>query len=170
MALGFESLGTTERDTEQWRIEMKKSLMELSTAEESVSNVMTHLKNGKIEEAVADLAEEFRFNDRGLGLEFTDKERLREFFLKQRELYPSSSFETTTILIAEDYVVAEWLLKYSIKEPFYGNSFRNVPVSLRGVSVVRTKRGKITEWSDYYDGLISRRTALASHFTEWVED
>ena len=84
----FESLGTTERDTEKWRIEMKKSLMELSTGEENVSNVLTHLKNGKIEEAVADFAEEFRFNDRGLGLEFTDRERLREFFLKQRELYP----------------------------------------------------------------------------------
>ena len=79
---------------------MKKNLMELSNGEESVSNVLTHLKNGKIEEAVADVAEDFRFNDRGLGLEFTDRERLREFFLKQRELYPSSSFETTTILIA----------------------------------------------------------------------
>jgi hypothetical protein len=66
-------------------------------------------------------------------------------------------------------VIAEWLLKYSVKEPFYGNLSRNVPVSLRGVSVARTSNGKITEWSDYYDGLTSRRTALGAHFTEWIE-
>ena len=40
---------------------------------------------------------------------------------------------------------------------------------LNGASMVRTKNGMITIWSDYYDGLISRRTALASYFTEWVE-
>ena len=38
-----------------------------------------------------------------------------------------------------------------------------------GASVVRTENGRITSWSDYYDGLISRRTALASYFIEWVE-
>jgi len=65
-------------------------------------------------------------------------------------------------------VIAEWLLKYSVKEPSYGNLSRNVPVSLRGVSVARSRNGKITEWSDYYDGLTSRRTALASHFTDWA--
>jgi hypothetical protein len=34
---------------------------------------------------------------------------------------------------------------------------------------VQTDKGMITDWSDYYDGLVSRRTALASYFTEWVE-
>ena len=37
------------------------------------------------------------------------------------------------------------------------------------VSIGRTENGKITEWFGYYDGLTSRRTALASYFTEWVE-
>jgi ketosteroid isomerase-like protein len=35
--------------------------------------------------------------------------------------------------------------------------------------VVRMRDGKVTEWSDYYDGLASRRTALASYFTDWIE-
>ena len=26
-----------------------------------------------------------------------------------------------------------------------------------------------SDWADYYDGLVSRRTALASYFTDWVE-
>jgi hypothetical protein len=147
---------------------MKEGSIELAAGDEVLS-ALTRLKNGKIEDAVADFAENFRFNDRGLGLEFTDRERLLEFFRKERELYPSSSFQINNILVAEDHVIGEWVLKYSIKEPFYGKTVRDVPVSLRGVSVVRTKRGKITEWSDYYDGLISRRTALASHFTDWIE-
>ncbi len=50
----------------------------------------SHLKNGKIEAAVACFADEFRFNDRGIGLEFKDKERLAEFFQKTREFYPDS--------------------------------------------------------------------------------
>jgi hypothetical protein len=147
---------------------MKESLIELLAGDEVLS-ALTRLKNGKIEDVAADFAENFCFNGRGLGLEFTDKERLLEFFRKERQLYPSSSFQINKILIAEDHVIAEWLLKYSIKEPFYGNTLRDVSVLLRGVSVVRTKRGKITEWSDYYDGLISRRTALASYFTDWIE-
>ena len=164
----FESLSTTERDAEKWRIEMKPGLIELAAGDEVLS-ALTRLKSGKIEDAIADFAENFSFNDRGLGLEFSDKERLREFLQKERELYPNSSFQTNRILVADDHVVAEWLLKYSIKEAFYGNTVRTVPVSLPGVSIVRTRHGKITEWSDYYDGLISRRTALASYFTDWIE-
>ena len=148
---------------------MIETLTEMTTHEEDVLRALTRLKNENIEDAVAEFAENFCFNDRGLGLEFTDKERLREFFLKERELYPSLSFQTNKILVAEDHVIAEWLLKYSIHEPFYGSMVRNVPVSLQGVSVVQTRKGKIVEWSDYYDGLTSRRIALASYFTEWIE-
>jgi hypothetical protein len=148
---------------------MNGHLIDLASRAEDVLGALTRLQNGTIEDAIADFAEDFCFNDRGLGLEFTDKERLLEFFRKERELYPSSSFQINKILVAEDHVIAEWLLKYSTKEPFYGNTVRDVPVLRPGVSLVRTKRGKITEWSDCYDGLISRRTALASHFTDWIE-
>src|SRR5258708_4672426 len=54
-------------------------------------------------------------------------------------------------------------------EPFYGGLSRKVPVSLHGASIVRIDHGKIIDWSDYYDGLTSRRTALASYFTESVD-
>jgi limonene-1,2-epoxide hydrolase len=46
---------------------------------------------------------------------------------------------------------------------------RKVPISLHGASIVRIEDGKIEDWSDYYDGLKSRRIALAAHFVEWVE-
>ena len=148
---------------------MNGHLIGLAARDEEVFSALTRLQNGTIEDAIADFAEDFCFNDRGLGLEFTDKERLRAFFQKERELYPSLCFQTNEILVAEDRAIAEWLLKYAVKEPFYGNLSRNVPVSLPGVSVARIKNGKITEWSDYYDGLTSRRTALGAHFTDWVE-
>jgi hypothetical protein len=34
---------------------------------------------------------------------------------------------------------------------------------------VRIEESGITEWSDYYDGLVSRRSSLTSHFTDWIE-
>ena len=148
---------------------MIETLTEMTTHEEHVLRALTRLKNEKIEDAVAEFAENFCFNDRGLGLEFTDRERLREFFAKERELYPGFSFRTKKTFVAEDYVIAEWLLKYTVKEPFFGNTLRDVPVSLHGISTIRTSKGKIIEWSDYYDGLISRRAALKSYFTDLIE-
>jgi limonene-1,2-epoxide hydrolase len=65
-------------------------------------------------------------------------------------------------------VITEWTLETTLTEPFYGRLSQRVPVSLHGASIVRVENGKITDWSDYYDGLASRRTALASYFTEWV--
>ena len=138
-------------------------------AEEVVLSVMTHLKNGNIEDALAGFAEEFQFKDHGIGLEFTEKERLAEFLHKTRELYPDSFLQTDTIFVSGDDVITEWTLQATWPEPFYGQLSREVRVSLRGASIVRTDKGMITDWSDYYDGLMSRRTALASYFTEWVE-
>jgi hypothetical protein len=41
--------------------------------------------------------------------------------------------------------------------------------SQRGTSIVGIEDGKIIHWSDYYDGLKSRRQSLAACFTEWIE-
>jgi SnoaL-like polyketide cyclase len=109
------------------------------------------------------------FKDHGIGEEFRDKERLFEFFQKTRELYPDSFLETDTILVSGDHLIMEWTLKTTVTEPFYGGLSRKLPISLHGVSIVRTENQKITYWADYYDGLTSRRTALAAHFEEWVE-
>jgi steroid delta-isomerase-like uncharacterized protein len=134
-----------------------------------VLTVLSYLKNGKIGDAIAHFAEEFRFKDHGIGLEFKDKDRLAEFFHKTRGLYPDSFLQTDTMFVSGDHVITEWTLQAMLTEPFYGGLARKVQVSLQGVSIVRTADGKITDWADYYDGLASRRTALASYFTEWVE-
>ena len=142
---------------------------EIAIPSEVVSTVLMHLKEGNIQDAMACFAEKFEFNDRGIRLEFKDRERLAEFFQKTRELYPDSSLQTDRILVSGDYVVTEWTLRFTLTEPFYGGSSRRLPISLHGASIVLTENGKITDWADYYDGLMSRRTALAAHFTEWIE-
>ena len=142
---------------------------ETAIPSEVVLTVLMHLKDGNIQDAIGCFAEKFEFNDRGIGLEFKDRERLAEFFQKTRELYPDSSLETDRILISGDSVVTEWTLRATLTEPFYGGLSRKVPISLHGASIVRIENGKITDWADYYDGLTSRRTALAAHFEEWVE-
>ena len=67
---------------------MSEIAIEVATSEEVVLTVLTHLKNGKIDDAIDRFSEEFRFEDHGIGVELTDKERLAEFFQKTRELLP----------------------------------------------------------------------------------
>jgi len=146
-----------------------ETLIPKSASEGVVLTVLSQLKNGKIDEALAGFAEEFQFKDHGIGLEFKNKERLGEFFYKTRELYPDSFLQTNTIFVSGNRVIAEWTLRFTLSEPFYGGLKRTVKVSVQGVSIVRIENGNIAEWADYYDGLTSRRTALAAHFEEWVE-
>jgi len=148
---------------------MSEIQMEIAAQGEVVCTVLMHLENGKISNATACFAEKFEFKDRGIGLEFKNRERLAEFFQKTRELYPDSSLQTDTIFVSGDHVITEWTLETTLVEPFYGGLSRKVPISLHGASIVRIDDGKITDWSDYYEGLTSRRTSLASYFTEWVE-
>jgi steroid delta-isomerase-like uncharacterized protein len=148
---------------------MSEIAIGMAASEEVVLPVLTHLNNGEIDDSIARFAEEFTFKDRGIGLEFKDKQQLAEFFQKTRELFPGSFLQIDSVLVSFDHVVSEWTLHTTITEPFYGGQSRRVQVSVHGVSVVRTKNGKITDWSDYYDGLPSRRTALGSYFTDWVE-
>jgi ketosteroid isomerase-like protein len=155
-------------DQNKRRTEMSEIKIEIAAQGEVICTVLMHLENGEISDATACFADKFEFKDRGIGLEFKDREHLEEFFQKTRELYPDSSLQTDTIFVSGDHVITEWTLRTTITEPFYGGLPRKVPVSLHGASIVRIHDGKITDWSDYYDGLTSRRTALASYFTEWV--
>ena len=137
--------------------------------EKIVLAVISHLKKAEIDDALALFADQFSFKDHGIGLEFNAKDRLAEFFRKARELYPDSLLQTERIFVSGSNALTEWTLQATLIEPAFGNCRWKVPISLHGASVVRTENGKITSWSDYYDGLVSRRTALGSYFTEWVE-
>jgi len=151
------------------RTETTEIFAGITPSEEVVLTAVTNLNSRRINEAIANFAEEFRFKDHGIDLDFNDKERLAEFFQKTREFYPDSFIQTDTILISGDRVAVEWTVRATLIEPSFGGLSRTVPISPQGVSMVRTDNGKITEWADYYDGLTSRRTRLAAYFTEWIE-
>ena len=151
------------------RTETTEIFAGITPSEEVVLTAVTNLNSRRINEAIANFAEEFRFKDHGIDLDFNDKERLAEFFQKNREFYPDSFIQTDTILISGDRVAVEWTVRATLIELSFGGLSRTVPISLQGVSMVRTDNGKITEWADYYDGLTSRRTRLAAYFTEWIE-
>ena len=139
------------------------------TSKATAVMLVSHLNNERIEDALDLFAQSFKFQDHGIGLQFSDQDRLSEFFRKSRELYPDSALETHMVFANGDDVVMEWTMYATVSEPFYGGLLRRVPVSVQGVSVVRVVNGKITEWTDYYNGVSSRRAALAAHFEEWVE-
>jgi hypothetical protein len=148
---------------------MSQVASQVATSEAVILEVLTHLRSGQIGEATASFAEEFRFTDHGIGLEFKDKAQLAEFFHKARELYPDSQPIVDSAFVSGDHVIVKWTYRVTITEPFMGGLSMEIPVSVPGVSIVRTREGEITDWADYYNGLISRRTALAAHFREWVE-
>ena len=137
--------------------------------EKMVLAVISHLNKGEIDDALALFADQFSFKDHGIGLEFNEKDRLGEFFRKARELYPDTLVQTKTIFVSGQHALTEWTVRATFIEPAFSNWRQKAPISVHGVSVVLVENGRIKRWSDYYDGLISRRTALASYFTEWVE-
>src|SRR5215472_11561234 len=91
-----------------------------AASEGVVLTVLSQLKNGKVEDALAGFAEEFRFKDHGLGLEFTDKKRLAEFFEKTREFFPDTWLQADAIFVIGELVIPEWTLNATLTEPFYG--------------------------------------------------
>jgi steroid delta-isomerase-like uncharacterized protein len=138
-------------------------------SEPVVQVVLQALSEGHARTAVGQFSNQFTFTDNGLGLTFTDKGRLREFFNKTRELYPDLSIVPIATLQSDAREICEWKLQNTVTEGTFGNFERKMSVSVAGVSVVRLKDGLITHWTDYYDGLSARRTALGAYFTEWIE-
>jgi limonene-1,2-epoxide hydrolase len=148
---------------------MSEVLIQTLSPQRVVSAVLRQLNQEQIEDTVACFTTDFRYKDHGIGLEFRNKERLSEFFRKTRELYPDYFLRADQTFVSGEHVITQWTLQVTITDPFYAGLTRRIPISMGGVSVVRTDNGKVADWADYYDGLTSRRTALAAHFTEWVE-
>ena len=148
---------------------MNELSVQTVSPEKLVAAVLTQLNLGQAGDAAGAFAVDFRYKDNGIGLEFSDKDRLTEFFQKARELYPDHALQTDQVFAIRHHVITQWTLRFTSTEPFYGGLTRSIPVSISGISVVRTEDGEIIDWADYYDGLTAHRSALAAKFTEWIE-
>jgi hypothetical protein len=122
------------------------------------------LKQGDFITALDQFNDEFAFIDHALELEFSAKDRLTEFFAKRRRLFPEFERTDNIVVRGEDRIVSEWFL--TTTKP---DSWRKVPICVRGASVVQIENGKITQWSDYYDQLQSGGYGLGTRPTAWLD-
>jgi steroid delta-isomerase-like uncharacterized protein len=142
---------------------------EATTSDRILQIALAAWRQGNFVEVVDQFNDQFTFTDHALGLEFKDKGRFTEFLVKIRERFPDSERRANTLFSGGERVVIEWTLTATQTEPFLGGQLRKVPICVRGISVVQIKNGKISQWSDYYDELKSRRYGLAGWFTKWIE-
>ena len=140
----------------------------LDASERTLRSVLTALSEGKFSEAVSQFDDHFTFIDQALDLEFTDKDRLIEFFRKSRELFPDTELEIESTFAYGDHAAAEWKLTATQTEP-YGSQQYRFPIVVRGSTIVRVDNGRVTQWSEYYDERTSRRNRLAGMFKEYIE-
>ena len=143
-------------------------LPKASTPLDILQSALNALNDGKISQVVDAFDDHFTFNDQALGLKFTDKGRLSEFFEKLREFFPDTVLKLSSTFECGGRVIAEWKITATETVPYGSRPFR-FPISLAGASIVEIKNGRITRWSDYYDKSTSRRISLAAFFTEWTE-
>ena len=148
--------------------EQENGLSTVGAPQRILQSVLEALNQGKISQAVDQFDDDLTFNDHALGLDFTDKGRLTEFFEKCREFFPDAAVEVISIFECGDRVVAEWKLNATKTVPFGSTQFRK-PISVRGTSIVQIQNGRVTRWSDYYDSIASWRFKVAAFFEEWVE-
>ena len=143
--------------------------LEATTSDRILQTALAAWRQGNFVEVVDQFNDQFTFTDHALGLEFKDKGRLTEFWVKIRERFPDSKRSDNTIFSSGDRVISEWTLTATQTEEFLGGRLRKVPICVRGISVVQIKNGKISRWSDYYDQLKSQRYGVAALFTDWIE-
>ena len=82
------------------RLEMSE--IGVAASEEVVLSVVTHLKNGKIEDALAGFAEEFRFKDHGIGLDWSLRKRALG------EILPQDTGALPRFFAADGHNFREW--------------------------------------------------------------
>jgi hypothetical protein len=92
---------STERDSGLSRVAAPRRILQ---------SVLEALNQGRIAQAVDQFDDDPTFNDHALGLDFTDKKRLTEFFEKCREFFPDTAVKVISIFECGDRVAAEWKL------------------------------------------------------------
>jgi len=148
---------------------IENASVEATTSDRILQAALAAWRQGNFVAAADQFNDQFTFADHALGLEFKDKGRLTEFLAKTCELFPDSERRDNTIFSSGDRVITEWTITATRTEPFLDGRLRKVPICVRGISVVQIQNEKISQWSDYYDQLKSRRYGVAALFTEWIE-
>ena len=89
---------------------MNNVSLQTTNSDEVLLAALAHLNKGNINNTIACFASEPSLKDHGLGLEFTDSERLGEFFDNQGSSYPDS-LVLRQVFVSGNHVIARWTLE-----------------------------------------------------------
>jgi ketosteroid isomerase-like protein len=121
-----------------------------------------------IPEALSYFQDDAKFHDYALNLNFDTKERLALYFHKIAETFPDGAIQVDEVLESKETSIVTWTFT-AVREPSSYPHQRHVRIVLNGVSIATFCSGRIVEWRDYYDALISQRLGLAASFVDWQE-
>ena len=136
----------------------------IGSTEAIVLNLLSALDEERIDSAVEFFSHSFVLHDYALGLVFSDRAGLTDFFSKRRKLFPEVHFHLQSLLVDGDTAVLRWILEGFAAAGSYGQRECKVRVMANRASIVECDSGKIATWSDYYDGPGSMRTSLLTYF------
>jgi len=94
------------------------------TSPRIVQLALAALSEGRVSELAEQFDQHFPFNDHSLGLEFTNKASLTEFFEKSRELFPETTLEMVSLFESGNRAIAEWILAATQTQPDGSISYR----------------------------------------------
>jgi SnoaL-like protein len=146
------------------RIVFEQTSQEPVSLDRILQVTLEALKEGDFITALDQFNDEFAFIDHALELEFSAKDRLTEFFAKRRSFFTEFERTDNIVVMGYDRIVSEWFLTAAKPE-----SWKKVPICVRGASIVQIENGKITQWSDYYDQLQSGGYGLGTWLTTWFD-
>jgi ketosteroid isomerase-like protein len=146
------------------RIVFEQTSQQSFSPDRIVQVTLEALREGDFITALDQFSEQFAFIDHALELEFSAKDHLTEFFTKRRRLFTGFERTDNIVVRGEDRIVSEWFLTATKPE-----SWKRVPICVRGASIVQIENGRITQWSDYYDQLQSGGYSLGTWLTTWFD-
>ena len=103
------------------------------------------------------------WEDLAIGKVMSGKEEIRGFLNEWFEAFPNNTLETISTITSGQFRCAEW-----INRGTHNGDFLNIPatgktISIRGVSIIELRAGKIIRVSDYYDmASILRQMGISS--------
>jgi limonene-1,2-epoxide hydrolase len=136
--------------------------------ERIVQVTLEALKQGDFITALDQFNDDFAFIDHALELEFSAKDRVIEFFAERRRRFPEFERTDNIVMSGGNRIVSEWFLT-AAKRGSLPESWMEVPICMRGASIVRIENGKITQWSDYYDQLQAGDYGVGTWLTAWMD-
>lgn len=110
-----------------------------------------------IEKLMPFFTEDVVYEDVTFGVVNHGKMELRKFALDFFKAFPDTRFTVTSVVISGNHAAVEWTLTGTQKGDMPGIPATNKPISVRGVSMMEFRNGKVSRDSDYWDMATLRR-------------